>query len=169
MNRKLGILACSLLLALAAAGSASSRRQPHVHVVLDRSSGDVLEGAHVYADNCAVCHGFKGQPKTAVAKGMYPPPPQLLQGKGVTDDPPGETFWVVKNGIRLTGMPEFKHILNETEMWQVSLLLAKADKISDAVKQQLQPPPPPVGVMPPGAPGNTSSGPTKPTAPPPTR
>jgi mono/diheme cytochrome c family protein len=47
---------------------------------------------------------------------------------GVTDDPPGETYWKVANGIRLTGMPAFKDALTETEMWQVSLLLANADK-----------------------------------------
>jgi hypothetical protein len=40
-------------------------------------------------------------------------------------------------------MPEFKHILNETQLWQISLLLANADKISDAVKQELKPPAPP--------------------------
>ncbi len=47
---------------------------------------------------------------------------------GVTDDPPGETYWKVANGIRLTGMPSFKSVLTDTEMWQVSLLLANADK-----------------------------------------
>jgi mono/diheme cytochrome c family protein len=47
---------------------------------------------------------------------------------GVSDDPSGETFWKVANGIRLTGMPAFKDILSETQIWQVSLLLANADK-----------------------------------------
>jgi mono/diheme cytochrome c family protein len=46
----------------------------------------------------------------------------------VSDDPPGETYWKVANGIRLTGMPAYKGILTETEMWDVSLLLANADK-----------------------------------------
>jgi len=40
-------------------------------------------------------------------------------------------------------MPAFQQSLNETQIWQVSLLLANADKISDAVKQELQPPSPP--------------------------
>ena len=47
---------------------------------------------------------------------------------GVTDDPPGETYWKVANGIRLPGMPSYKGVLTDTEMWQVSLLLAIADK-----------------------------------------
>jgi len=47
---------------------------------------------------------------------------------GVSDDPPGETYWKVANGIRLTGMPSYKPQLSDTEMWQVSQLLANADK-----------------------------------------
>ena len=63
---------------------------------------------------------------------MYPKAPSLWEkhkdAVGVSDDPPGETFWKVSNGIRLTGMPAFKDILSETQIWQVSLLLANADK-----------------------------------------
>ena len=40
---------------------------------------------------------------------------------GVSDDPPGATYWRVSNGIRLTGMPAYKDVLTDTEMWQVSL------------------------------------------------
>jgi len=46
----------------------------------------------------------------------------------VSDDPPGETYWKVANGVRLTGMPAYKDVLTDTQMWQVSLLLANADK-----------------------------------------
>lgn len=100
-----------------------------------------IAGAQTYSQNCAVCHGLPGQEQSAIAKGMFPKPPHFFRGKGVTDDEPGETYWKVDNGIRLTGMPAFNKTLSETQMWQVSLLLANATKISDAVKQQLQPPP----------------------------
>ena len=87
-------------------------------------------GAHIYREHCAVCHGIGGQPITSVAKGMYPRPPQLLDPRHmVTDDPPGESYWKVSNGIRMTGMPAFHASLSETQMWQVSLLLANADKL----------------------------------------
>jgi mono/diheme cytochrome c family protein len=65
----------------------------------------------------------------------------LFEGKGVTDDPPSETHWVVTNGIRLTGMPSFKDSLTETQLWQVSQMLANADKISASVKAVLVPDP----------------------------
>jgi hypothetical protein len=81
--------------------------------------------------------------QTPMAKGMFPKPPALFKGKGVTDDFASETYWKVANGIRLTGMPEFKQSLNDTQIWQVSLLLANANKISDTVKEKLKPPPAP--------------------------
>jgi thiosulfate dehydrogenase len=99
-----------------------------------------LAGAEVYREHCAICHGFPGHGQEAIATGMFPKPPALFKGMGVTDDEPGETYWKVANGIRLTGMPSFKASLTETQMWQVSLLLANADKISDRVKQELKPP-----------------------------
>lgn len=51
-----------------------------------------------------------------LSKGMYPKRPQLFKGHEVTDDPVGETYWKVANGIRLTGMPAYTNALSETEM-----------------------------------------------------
>jgi mono/diheme cytochrome c family protein len=59
---------------------------------------------------------------------MFPKPPQLMKGKGVTDDPVGETYWKVKNGIRLTGMPGFGASMTDQQMWQVSLYLQQGGK-----------------------------------------
>lgn len=94
-------------------------------------------GAQVYKDNCAVCHGLPGQAQTAIAQGMFPKPPKLMEGTGVTDDPPEETYWKVAGGIRMTGMPGFQKLLSSTQMWQVSLLLANADKLPTNVKDSL--------------------------------
>jgi mono/diheme cytochrome c family protein len=63
---------------------------------------------------------------------------------GVSDDPPGETYWKVANGIRLTGMPSYKNILSETQMWQVAQLLANADKLPADATAALQPAPVPL-------------------------
>jgi mono/diheme cytochrome c family protein len=68
---------------------------------------------------------------------MYPPPPQLFRGTGVTDDPAWETYWKAQNGIRMTGMPGFKGRLTDSQLWQVAQLLANADKISATVKSDL--------------------------------
>jgi thiosulfate dehydrogenase len=90
-------------------------------------------GAQIYRDQCAACHGFHGKP-SSFGPHMYPAAPGLWEKHrnndvvGVSDDPPGETFWKVSNGIRLTGMPSYHDVLTETQIWQVSLLLANADK-----------------------------------------
>jgi mono/diheme cytochrome c family protein len=99
-----------------------------------------VAGAQVYRDHCAICHGLPKQPKSAIAAGEYPAPPQLFEGKGVTDDPAGETYWKAENGIRLTGMPGFGKSLSTTQLWQVSLLLANADKLPADVQQTLAAP-----------------------------
>lgn len=92
-----------------------------------------VAGAEIYRDQCAACHGYHGKPSPFGGQ-MFPRAPQLWEKHrngnvvGVSDDPPGETYWRVANGIRLTGMPSYKKILSETQMWQVTLLLANADK-----------------------------------------
>ena len=102
-------------------------------------SDDVFfAGAKVYEMNCAVCHGLPGQEQTPIAKGEFPNPPKLLEGKGVSDDPVGVTYWKVANGIRLTGMPGFDGSLTTDQKWQVSLLLANSDKLPPKVTSELQ-------------------------------
>lgn len=109
-------------------------------------------GAKVYTDNCAFCHGWPDQPASKAAKGMFPLPPQLqTKDEMVTDDPVGVTYWKVKNGIRMTGMPGFGEMLSDKEMWQVSEMLAHADKLPPATTAALQRPPTPPAEQQPGA------------------
>src|ERR1041385_8151941 len=92
-------------------------------VPIEANEAAYTAGAQIYKDHCAVCHGLPGQEPTAIAKGMFPKPPKLVEGKGVTDDSPGETYWKVAGGIRMTGMPGFEKSLSSTQMWQVSFVL----------------------------------------------
>ena len=109
-------------------------------VPIEANEATYAAGAQVYREHCAFCHGLPNQPKSAIAAGEYPAPPQLFEGKGVTDDPPGETYWKAANGIRLTGMPAFDKSLSTTQLWQVSQLLANADKLPASVQQTLAAP-----------------------------
>jgi thiosulfate dehydrogenase len=110
---------------------------PHPEPQVPADEANLISGAKIYKENCAVCHGLPGEPKDAIALGMYPPPPQLFQGTGVTDDDAWESYWKVENGIRMTGMPGFKGRLTEQQIWQVTVLVKNADKISDAMKKEL--------------------------------
>lgn len=106
-------------------------------VPVPTTEANYLAGAELYKQHCGVCHGLPLSPKTSIATGMYPHPPQLFEGKGVTDDEPGETYWKIFNGIRLTGMPGFSKSLSETQMWQLAILLANADKLPPSAKAVL--------------------------------
>lgn len=111
-----------------------ARIEGHVQQPPFGTGEDVYEGgARVYREQCASCHGTPGH-DVAFAKHMYPVAPQLWKKHprgnvvGVSDDEPGETYWKVANGIRLTGMPAYNHVLSDTQMWQVTLLLKNADQ-----------------------------------------
>jgi thiosulfate dehydrogenase len=121
-------------------------------VPIQPNEANYLAGAELYKQHCAGCHGLPLTPKTAIATGMYPRPPLLLEGKGVTDDEPGESYWKIFNGIRLTGMPGFSKSLSETQMWQLALLVANADKLPASAKAVLvapAPASPPAAIVPP--------------------
>jgi thiosulfate dehydrogenase len=99
--------------------------------------GNMAAGARIYRVHCAFCHGLPDQPANASARGMFPKPPQLFV-RMVTDDPVGSTYWKVANGIRLTGMPGYRTAFSTEQVWQVSLLLANADKLSPATRAELK-------------------------------
>ena len=114
------------------------KKEAPAEAALPVNDANLVAGAGIYQKQCSVCHGVPGQEITAIAKGMFPKPPQLFHGKGVTDDPAGETYWKAANGIRLTGMPGFKGALSDTELWQVSLLLANANKLPQEAMASLK-------------------------------
>jgi mono/diheme cytochrome c family protein len=97
---------------------------------------NLLEGVRLFAENCAVCHGSaKGaNSPSPIAKGEYPRPPQLATD-GVEDDPKGDSFWKIKHGIRLTGMPAFGYTLKDEQIWTLALFLKHMDKLPPAVQQ----------------------------------
>ena len=100
---------------------------------------NLLAGAKIYQQSCAGCHGRLGQGASGLAKRVYPYiPPLLPPADGVTDDPVGETHWVVKNGIRFSAMPSFEGKLTDTELWQVSVFLHNTDKLPASVHDVLQ-------------------------------
>lgn len=125
------------------AGTALSRRiqkEAPTRDVTGMSTADVVAGASVYQKNCAMCHGLPNQPASAIANSIFPPAPELFSPKGmVTDDPAGETYWKVKNGIRLSGMPSFKAILSDDQIWQVVGVVARADKLPPEAQGALKP------------------------------
>jgi thiosulfate dehydrogenase len=119
--------------------SASIGKSAQEQSPLPSDEANQLAGAHIYQQNCGGCHGRLGQGPSGMSKRVYPHiPPLLPPGDGVTDDPVGETHWVIKNGIRFSAMPSFDGRLTENELWQITLLLRNADKLSAPVQEALR-------------------------------
>ena len=121
---------------------------PHPDPPVPADEPNLLAGAKLYKEHCAVCHGLPGEPHNAIGNGMFPKPPLLFRGVGVTDDEAWESYAKISGGIRMTGMPGFKDHLSDTQMWQIAVLLKNADKLPASVKAELAPPPAPAGAGP---------------------
>jgi mono/diheme cytochrome c family protein len=98
-------------------------------------SGDpaaVQSGARAYAKyGCASCHGAPGVGWSKFSEGLNPGPPDLKDLAKARE--PAEIFWVVKNGIRMTGMPSFaKAGASDDEVAQIAAFVTKLSGISDA-------------------------------------
>ena len=108
------------------------RREMPAKTPIEPTDENLNAGAQIYEDKCEECHGVAGE-SSAVGNAMFPRAPQLFAktgtgAVGVSGDPASETYWKIRNGIRLTGMPSYAQTLTETQIWQVTLLLSRADK-----------------------------------------
>ncbi len=111
---------------------------------------NLLEGAKLYLTNCAACHGLPTKEKNAIAKGMFPPPPQLFNpDEAAVGFPAGGIYWIVKNGIRLTGMPGYEGNLTDQQLWQLTHVVHSADKLPPSVLNKLNGIPDPTSETPP--------------------
>jgi mono/diheme cytochrome c family protein len=88
----------------------------------------VLAGSDHFAAHCAICHGAPGVPKGDIGQGLYPEPPNLAQAVGRYS--PTELFWILKNGIKMTGMPAWNDHDDE-ELWAVVAFLEKLPDMSE--------------------------------------
>jgi thiosulfate dehydrogenase len=118
-------------------------------------------GIKLYVANCAACHGVPGERPSTIAIGLYQHAPQLAR-HGVEDDPEGETFWKIKHGIRLTGMPSFTRSLSDEQIWTLALFLKHMDALPpgpDGIWRAAKTPVAlaPLSALPSPAPGSSST------------
>lgn len=100
------------------------------------TDANLIQGIALYGQHCAICHGTAAGASSAspVAKGLYPAPPQLAD-EGVEDDPEGVSYWKIKHGIRLTGMPAWGSALSDRQIWTLALFLKHMDKLPRDAQQ----------------------------------
>ena len=93
------------------------------------TEANVLMGVDHFSTHCAVCHGAPGVPKGDIAGGLYPQPPNLAGA--ARQFTPGELFWILKHGIKMTGMPAWSDH-SDTELWAIVAFLEKLPTMSEA-------------------------------------
>jgi len=72
----------------------------------------------LFGGRCASCHGLDGRTPTEVGQWMYPRAPDV-GSPAVQQWSDAELFWIIKHGIRLTGMPGFGHIHSDDQVWHL--------------------------------------------------
>jgi mono/diheme cytochrome c family protein len=96
----------------------------------------VERGFRLYRKNCLPCHGAPGVPPEDFGKGMLPTPSNLVQI--ARERPPEYLYWVVENGIRMTGMPAWKFRLSEEEIWAVVAFVERLPMLSPREYAELE-------------------------------
>ena len=94
---------------------------------------DIRAGAGNYDAMCADCHQRPGAEESALRKGLNPPPPDLT---GFAADP-AEAFWVIRHGIKMTGMPAWAGHADEKTTWQIVALLQKLPELKQDEYREL--------------------------------
>jgi mono/diheme cytochrome c family protein len=94
----------------------------------------IASGAGQYAEMCASCHLAPGMKRTEISRGLYPRAPELRRRSHST---PAEDFWVVKHGLKMTGMPAWGVTHSDEILWDVVAFLRKLPELTPDQYQAL--------------------------------
>src|SRR5262245_9983208 len=82
----------------------------------------IASGAAQYDEMCSLCHLAPGMKRTEISRGLYPRAPELRRKRSLT---PAEQFWVVKHGLKVTGLPAWGVTHDDKLLWDVVAFLQK--------------------------------------------
>jgi len=95
-------------------------------------SQEVLnQGREIYLQSCAICHGADGRGETYVGRNMYPPAMDM-NSPHVQHWSDAEIFWIIQNGVRLTGMPSWQSSISETDTWKLVRFIHALPRLNSA-------------------------------------
>jgi mono/diheme cytochrome c family protein len=94
----------------------------------------IASGAAQYDEMCSFCHLAPGMKRTEISRGLYPRAPELRRGSSLD---PAEEFWVVKHGLKMTGMPAWGVTHNDELLWDIVAFLRKLPELTAEQYQTL--------------------------------
>ena len=94
-------------------------------------------GREHFADHCATCHANDGSGNSEIGPNLYPKPPdmRLAQTQNLTD---GEIFYIINNGVRMTGMPGWGKSHTAEDTWKLTLFVKHLPHLSDEEKKDME-------------------------------
>jgi len=101
-----------------------------IEAPLSTDEGQIAHGFEHYQETCRLCHGAPGRSSEEFAGGLYPSPPYLPSGDVQKDTTRPELFWIVKNGIKMTGMPAFGKHHEDRDLWNIVAFVQKIPDIT---------------------------------------
>jgi mono/diheme cytochrome c family protein len=114
--------------------AAIARHAPRETNPISLSEGNLKLGVATYKAACARCHSTPQGNPSVYGQSFYPPAPQLTGGMPAYTD--SQLFWIIKHGIRNTGMPASGNILSDEQIWQIVSLLKNAQDLPPSVKAE---------------------------------
>ncbi len=106
---------------------------------LEANDENILEGMHIYVQNCANCHGSPKEPESVLGGSFNPHAPQFM--KRAPDMPDNQNFYIAKHGVRLTGMPAWGKLYDDDKLWKVTTFLSHMEKLPPSIDQEWRNPP----------------------------
>ena len=97
---------------------------------------NLRDGEREYDEHCAVCHGFGGNGQNQLGADFYPPVASLSQG--LVGMPDGALFFILSNGIRMTGMPGFATRHSPDELWKMILWVRHLPHLTPQERASIQ-------------------------------
>lgn len=120
--------------AMQALDASTKRHAPDAKNPILATDANLLEASKLYKTNCASCHGDPGSPKPVVGSSFYPPAPRFMED--APDMPENENFYIIKHGIRFTGMPGWGNVFRDDQTWKLTAFLAQMGKLPPSVDQE---------------------------------
>jgi len=125
-------------LAISALKASAARHAPEQKNPIAPTDTNLLDGARLYRDKCADCHGRPDNPVSDYGQSFYPRAPQFMRSHPAL--PENQNFYIIKNGVRWSAMPAWGNIMADSEIWQVVTFLSHLNSLPAEAQQSLHQP-----------------------------